>query len=104
MPILTKKDCGDRIVLVMSPYIISKNGELCNAFPIMIIEKKTKKIIAEFDLTHSLPNNEFQIEDIVGKDKEGINEYFAKAQKQNQIQIEKTADELADIASKFIIS
>ena len=89
MSILTKKDCGDRVILVMSPYIISKNGELCNDFPIMIIEKKTKKIIAEFDLPHSLPNNEFQIEDIVGKDKEGINEYFAKAQEQIRFKLKK---------------
>ena len=47
MSILTKKDCGDRVILVMSPYIISKNGELCNDFPIMIIEKKTKKITVQ---------------------------------------------------------
>ena len=45
MSILTKKDCEDRVILVMSPYIISKNGELCNDFPIMIIEKKTKKLL-----------------------------------------------------------
>ena len=104
MGILTKKDYNDRIICVMEPYVISENSELCNKFPIIIIEKKSGKLLAEFNFPHSFPKKDFFVEDLIDKDKDAINEYFAKSAKENQIEIEKTAEELADVAAKFNIA
>ena len=104
MNILVKKEFGNEVIFVVSPYQIRKNGEICNNFPILIIDKETKKVIAEFDLPHSLPGNDFKVEDLFDKDADAINKHFAELQEQNQEQIKKVAEELAEHAATLKIN
>lgn len=101
MRVLTKKEINERIIFVMTPYVISKNSELCNNFPISIIKKDSKETI-EFALPHALPGGTISIDELIGKSTDDINQHFTNVERKNQQAIEKRQKNLRTLRQNLL--